>query len=166
MGFGRRKRTRLNYYQQLQLHSNNEMEKLKEISNQGLENTSQREEEKPSAKQQDNLRDAEHSSPPKLSKQEDKFLSQLEQGKSLTDKELNVIGNVQKKVNKAPTVNKAPVQKQKQINNVKQNIKKTEKKIEKLSSKGMRNKVMKEIALKEQQLKKLKNLLSRCPDCK
>ncbi len=182
----------------------NEGLKLKEISKQGLENTSQREEPRPSAKAPIKLTidrdigkginrptpiinkaepsvanpDAPHptaqdkkaifdiipphllSSPPKLSSVEDKLLARLEKGDaSLTDKELEIIGNLQKKVNKAPT-------RQAEVDSVKKDIKKSGKKIKSLTSKGLRAQVEKEIKLKEQQLSKLRALLSKCPTCK
>ena len=49
--------------------------------------------------------------------------------------------------------------------NVRKNIKKADAKIKKLSAKGMREQIQKEIALKEKQLAKLKTLLDKCPQC-
>ncbi len=178
MGFGRRTRTRkISFHNIPKSKGNpgqNELEKLAKISKQGLENTSQREEDRPSAKEQSNLRPIEFSAPPKLSGLEDKLLKRLESGDiSLTDKELEIVGNIQSRVNKAPTIKKIeksiPSKQAKVLqiitNEVKKNIKDSDKKIKSLSAKGLRGKVEQEIKLKEQQLKKLRNLLSKCPTC-
>ncbi len=104
--------------------------------------------------------------PPKLSALEDKLLKRLESGDAnLTEAEFEIIGKLQNRVDKEPTRPKQSPEQAKVLqliaNKVKGNIKQLDKKI-----KGsIRSQVQKEIRLKEIQLKKLKNLLSKCPTC-
>lgn len=196
MPFGTRRRTRqvFRFIDPVIVLRKSEELKIKEISKQGLENTSQREDVRPSAKSfiQPIIQDdkpvkpksgrpieGEFGAPPKLSALEDKLLKRLESGDvNLTDKELEIVGKIQKRVDASPTIIKSshnsshnsshtPQEKVLQIivDKVKTNIKKVDNKIKSLSAKGLRSQVEKEIKLKEQQLSKLRTLLAKCPNC-
>ena len=159
--------------------------KIKEISKQGLENTSQREEARPSAKapiqltiSQDKGEGVNRKTPI-----DNKLLKSNPQDESPMVQFSNPNPTGSSKIIKAPVSISKPQSKPqpKQVSKpqsseqakvlqiitdkVKINLKKAESKIKALSAKGMRGEIEKQIKLKEVQLSKLRTLLSKCPTC-
>lgn len=104
--------------------------------------------------------------PPKLSALEDKLLKRLESGDSnLTEAEFEIIGQLQNRVDAEPTRPKQSPEQAKVLQIIADKVKGNIKQLDKKIKGSIRSQVQKEIRLKEIQLKKLKNLLSKCPTC-
>ena len=178
MPFGTRKRLRpaFQFIDPILPIRASEKQKIKEISNQGLENTSQREEARPSAKapievniNRDNGKGVNRPTP--IINKADPSVGNPD-APHPTAQDMKAIGNIagvgSKHLKPQSSHNShTPQAKVLQIitDKVKTNVKKIEKKIENLTAKGLRGQVEREIKRKEQQLSKLRALLLKCPTC-
>ena len=152
----------------------NQKQKLNEISKQGLENTSQREEARPSAKapvaftlDRDTGKGVDRPTP--IVNKADPSVGNPD-APLLTKQDKAAVHNkaIPSKSSNPKSQPKSSQDKVLQIitDKVKTNIKKVDNKIKSLTKKGLRSQVEAQIKLKEQQLSKLRTLLKKCPTCK
>lgn len=131
-------------------------QKLNEMKKLGQAITHQVEIALPSAKAPIEFVKAQVSGPPKLSALQDKLLKRLESGDSnLTDKELEIVGNIQKGVDKAKTIGTTLVKK---------SIVKSLPKFS-VGQQKLIDRVKSQISKQETKLNKLRKLLGQCENC-